>query len=245
VSPILVRPVREQFEHDRVIRLLQARWRRRYQVGANVGGEELVPAGTAARAVYPDLVLTAPDRGHRLAAVVEVETGESVNGLEALAQWARFAALRVPFYLYVPSGSVEAARRLCTEHGIAVSEIWSYYAIGDEIRFTMIHRLAPVSDARSRAPRAASTGARRPGAGGRQPASTSKGRKAASPTSKRRKPAAPASKRRKPAAPASKRRPANAASVRRKGALARPAKRVRAAKPARRASPAARAQKRR
>ncbi len=30
VTPILVRPVREQLEHDRVIRLLQARWRRKY-----------------------------------------------------------------------------------------------------------------------------------------------------------------------------------------------------------------------
>ena len=35
MSPILVRPVREQLEHDRVIRLLQARFRRRFDVGIN------------------------------------------------------------------------------------------------------------------------------------------------------------------------------------------------------------------
>ena len=43
VSPILVRPVREQLEHDRVIRFLQAKWRRRYTVAINVGAEQESP----------------------------------------------------------------------------------------------------------------------------------------------------------------------------------------------------------
>lgn len=144
LSPILVRPVREQFEHDRVIRLLQARWRRRFQVGVNLGAEQVAPAGNGSNAMFPDIVLTGT-RSHRVEGVVEVETGESVNNLEAMAQWARFAALRVPFYLYVPSGSVDSARRLCTEHGIPVAEIWSYYSFGDQIRFTLIHKAPPAS----------------------------------------------------------------------------------------------------
>ena len=51
MSPILVRPVREQLEHDRVIRLLQAKNRRRYEAGINPGAEQNV-AGRQ-RAVGP------------------------------------------------------------------------------------------------------------------------------------------------------------------------------------------------
>ena len=142
MSPILLRPVREQLEHDRVIRLLQAKWRRRYQVGMNVGSDQIAPVGQATAALYPDLVLWSNERGHRVEAVVEVETGESVNNMEALAQWAPYSRLRAAFYLYVPNGSVDAARRLIAENNIMVNEIWTYYLIGDQMRFTMVHKTA-------------------------------------------------------------------------------------------------------
>lgn len=90
MSPILVRPVREQLEHDRIIRLLQAKCRRRYEVGINPGAEQNAAVGNGDASVYPDLVLQSQERGHKLQAVVEVETGESVNHLEALAEWAHF-----------------------------------------------------------------------------------------------------------------------------------------------------------
>jgi hypothetical protein len=140
VSPILVRPVREQLEHDRVIRLLQAKYRRRYEVGVNVGSEQASPVGGGVMPVYPDVVLASQERGKRLQAVVEVETGESVNHLEALAEWAHFAKLRAAFHLYVPSGMVDVARRLCEDNQIRVSEIWSFHNVGDEVRFTLVHR---------------------------------------------------------------------------------------------------------
>lgn len=140
MSPILVRPVREQLEHDRVIRLLQAKNRRRFEAGINPGAEQNVPVGSGASAMYPDLVLQSLERGHRLQAVVEVETGESVNHLEALAQWAHYGRLRVPFHLYVPANMVDVARRLSEDNQIHVSEIWSYHAIGDQVRFTLVHR---------------------------------------------------------------------------------------------------------
>ena len=79
MSPILVRPVREQLEHDRVTRLLQARFRRRFDVGINPGAEQNTPVGSGASAVYPDVVLMSAERGRRVQAVIEVETGESVN----------------------------------------------------------------------------------------------------------------------------------------------------------------------
>ena len=144
MSPILVRPVREQLEHDRIIRLLQVKFRRRYDAGINPGTEQNAAVGAGASSVYPDLVLFSPERGRRLQAVVEVETGESVNHLEALAQWANFAKLKVAFHLYVPSGMVEVARRLCEDNQIHVNEIWSYHSVGDEVRFTLVHRAREV-----------------------------------------------------------------------------------------------------
>jgi hypothetical protein len=140
VSPILVRPVREQLEHDRVIRLLQSKFRRKYEAGMNPGVEQNAPVAAGPGAMYPDLVLMSQDRGHRLQAVVEVETGESVNHLEALAQWAHFSKVRGAFHLYVPAGMVDVARRLCEDNHIYVSEIWSYHTVGDQVRFTLVHR---------------------------------------------------------------------------------------------------------
>jgi hypothetical protein len=140
LSPILVRPVREQLEHDRLIRLLHAKFRRKFDAGMNPGIEQNAPVGTGPNALYPDLVLSSPDRGHRLQAVVEVETGESVNHLEALAQWAHYAKTRAPFHLYVPANMVDVARRLCEDNQIHVAEIWSYHIVGDEPRFTMVFR---------------------------------------------------------------------------------------------------------
>jgi len=140
LSPILVRPVREQLEHDRIIRLLQAKYRRKFEVGINPGAEQNTAVGTGTSTMFPDLVLLSPDRGHRLQGVIEVETGESVNHLEALSQWTHFAKLRAPFHLYVPAGMVDVARRLCEENQSNVAEIWSYHTIGDQIRFTMVHR---------------------------------------------------------------------------------------------------------
>jgi hypothetical protein len=172
VSPILVRPVREQLEHDRVIRLLQAKNRRRFEVGINPGAELNVPVGTGPSALYPDVVLQSPERGHRVQAVVEVETGESVNHLEALAQWAHYGRLRVPFHLYVPAGMVDVARRLGEDNQIHISEIWSYHAIGDQVRFTLVHRSreVPAGAARKRAPEVPPAGVARKRAASPAPA---------------------------------------------------------------------------
>ena len=140
MSPILVRPVREQLEHDRLIRLLHAKFRRKYEAGMNPGIEQNAAIGSGPSALYPDLVLLSPDRGRKLQGVVEVETGESVNHLEALAQWAHFGKLKAPFHLYVPAGMVDVARRLCEDNQIHVAEIWSYHIVGDQPRFTLVHR---------------------------------------------------------------------------------------------------------
>jgi hypothetical protein len=161
VSPILVRPVREQLEHDRIIRLLQAKNRRKYEAGINPGAEQNVPVGTGTAVIFPDLVLNSLDRGRRLQAIVEVETGESVNHLEALAEWAQFSRMRADFHLYVPSTMVDVARRLCEDNQISVSEIWSFHGMGDDVRFTLVHRNREVTAAPRRAAPAPAAPARR------------------------------------------------------------------------------------
>jgi hypothetical protein len=147
VSPIRVRPVREQLEHDRLIRLLQNRSRRRFEADANPGGQQIagVKAGTAT--FYPDLLLFSQDRARRLQAIIEVETGESVNHLEALAQWVPFGKLKVEFHLYVPAHMVDVARRLAEDNKVSVAEIWSYHLVGDQFRFTLMHRVREAAPA--------------------------------------------------------------------------------------------------
>ena len=91
MSPILVRPVREQLEHDRVIRLLQAKYKRKFEVAINPGNEQTAPVGSPTSPWYPDLVLQSGERSKKLLGVVEVETAESLNNLEAMSQWVTFS----------------------------------------------------------------------------------------------------------------------------------------------------------
>lgn len=152
MSPILTRPVREQFEHDRVIRLLEARYRRKFEVAINPGGEQNAPAPTpnGNAPLFPDLVLFSQERGRKLQGTIEVETGESINTLEAMSQWSAFARLKAPFFLYVPTGAIDTVRRLCSDHEIPVAEIWTYHTSLDQVRFTMVHRSqAFAADSRS------------------------------------------------------------------------------------------------
>lgn len=137
--PILVRPVREQLEHDRIIRLLEAKWRRKFKVDANPGDERNVGVKVPAGTLFPDLILT-EEGGRKPKALIEVETAESVNHLEAMAQWANLARSKTSLFLFVPVGAVEAARRLANENAIKLTEVWTYLVLGDQVRFTSVFR---------------------------------------------------------------------------------------------------------
>ena len=241
MSPILVRPVREQLEHDRVIRLLQAKYKRKFEVAINPGNEQNASVLVGTSPWFPDLVLYTTERGRRLAGTVEVETAESVNNLEAMSQWKLFSAQRAPFHLYVPVSSVDTARRMAADLQIPVAEIWAYSALGDQMRFTMVHRSAAAeAKARQQAaaeakprpaaaetvaakPAAASRAAPRPGANGRSRGS----RPAASarPAARRATAGAGAAKGRRKTAAASARNAAKAPAARRSSAK-KPATRV-------------------
>jgi hypothetical protein len=217
LSPILVRPVREQLEHDRVIRLLQAKYKRKFETAINPGHEQNAGVG-GPPPWYPDLVLQAAEKSQKLIGVVEVETNESINHLEAMSQWGAFSRLRVPFHLYVPAGAVDSARRLCADLQITVGELWSYNAFGDQIRFTLVQRTGPALEPKAAPKPAKAAAPARPAA--------SRNRPAPSP--------------RRPAAAAARRKPAAAGKA--KSAPARRGTSKAAAKPAARS---ARTQKRR
>src|SRR5688500_6734641 len=120
----------------------------------NVGTEQAaasVKSGT--QLLFPDLVLWTTDKSRKLAGVVEVETGESVHHLEAMSQWAPFGRLKVPFQLYVPAASADIAKRLASDLGAHVTELWTYHSIGDQIRLTLVQKTAIPGEARRKADR--------------------------------------------------------------------------------------------
>ena len=248
MSPILVRPVREQLEHDRVIRLLQAKYKRKFEVAINPGNEQTMPVGNGPSPWFPDLVLQSPERARKLLGVVEVETAESVNNLEAMSQWAALSKLRAPFHLYVPTSCIDSARRLCTDLSIPVAELWAYNSIGDQIRFTLVHRSQAPVEPRPRvaveaAPSVRPAAAPTPAAP-RPAAASGNGRSSATP-----RPVAARPRESRPAAARPARRTAAAASPRRKTvakAKTAAARRTTSAKSAgRKTASGSRAQKRR
>lgn len=153
MSPIYTRPIREQLEHDRVIRELQARYKRKHEVAINPGGEQNQSVMVGEQVFYPDLVLL---DGRRIEGTVEVETAESVHPLEARAEWGVLSRLKAPFYLYIPPQMADAARRICDEQQYDVAEIWTYYTGPDQqVRFTQIYK-SPKSPRPLAAPKVAS-----------------------------------------------------------------------------------------
>ena len=208
--------MREQLEHDRVIRLLQAKYKRKFDVAINPGQEQSTPVGSPQSPWYPDLVLLSSERGKKLLGVVEVETAESVNHLEAMSQWAAFGKLKVEFHLYVPVSGVDSARRLCSDLQIPATEIWAYSSLGDQIRFTAVQR-APGA-----APDVRTNSASEPKPA-REPQPVRVARSAVPPARTK----APA---RRPAVPAAKARPAKARASASRRPAAKPAAKKSAAK---------------
>jgi hypothetical protein len=203
---IYVRPVREQIEHDRVIRHLHSKLKRKFDVAMNVGPEQAaasVKSGT--QVLFPDLVLSTGGAGRKIAGVVEVETGESVHHLEAMAEWVPFGKLKLPFHLYVPAASADIAKRLASGLGAHVTELWTYHAIGDQIRLTLVQKNAIPGEARRVADRERAAGKREAAAKVKpakpvKPVKPVKQVKAAKPAKavKSAKPARPAAKAAKP-----------------------------------------------
>jgi hypothetical protein len=76
-----------------------------------------------------------------------------------MAQWAHLGRARVPFHLYVPAGCIDIARRLAAENQVNIAELWSFHTIGDQTRFTLVHR-APTPEPKAATPRPATRSAK-------------------------------------------------------------------------------------
>lgn len=73
----------------------------------------------------PDIVVV-DDQG-LLQIVAAVETVHTLNEASARVRWTKFAHLDVPFYLYVPAGHANAAKKLMKAHGVtATLRTWRY-----------------------------------------------------------------------------------------------------------------------
>ena len=104
MSPILVRPVREQLEHDRVIRLLQVKLKRKHEVIANIGEDQSTSVKIGQVQIFPGSC--AHDGGSRPQAdgngrgrnrrVGQPPRGEGPVGAPRAGAG--------PFHLYVPAG---------------------------------------------------------------------------------------------------------------------------------------------
>jgi hypothetical protein len=128
VSPIYIRPAREQAEHDRLILFLEAKYGKKLDVLINKGDARDYALKVGAGTFFPDLIL---QEAGKLSGVIEIETGESTNNLEALAQWVHFGKAKAPFSLYVPVLAYDAARRFCEQNQVTVTEIWTYRGLMD------------------------------------------------------------------------------------------------------------------
>ncbi len=232
MSPIYTRPIREQLEHDRVIRQLQQRYKRKHEVVINPGAQQTESVTAGSLVLFPDLVLFSPGRVRKLEGTVEVETAESVHLLEARAQWAVLCRLSVPFHLYIPPQMVDTARRICEEQQFDVSEIWTYHAgLDQQVRFTQVYK-SP------NPPKAAKEPASRPKATAKSVAKTKPDAKARPETKARPAPKAKSSAKAKvdkPTAAAAKARTKPAVKAAAKPAAKAPARA--SAKPAAKAKP--------
>jgi hypothetical protein len=197
MSPIFVRPVREQAEHDRLIRFLLAKYKRKFEgVAVNVGGEEqATPVKIGPGTYFPDIVLT---NGKKLVGIAEVESAESVNNLEAMAQWVPFSRSKVSFALFVPVQAYEVARRLCDANQVSVSEIWTYRPTFDGFDLIrMFQDAAAERSERARADKSDANGKSAKPDASKKAAAPPKKKPAAKPVKAAKKPAPPKSAKKK------------------------------------------------
>ena len=89
--------------------------------------------------VFPDVLVFA-EGTKRLLSTVEVETGESVNPIEARAEWGVYSKLKVPLHLYVPPRASRRPSASATNTRSWSSELWTYTTSFDQVRFTLVHR---------------------------------------------------------------------------------------------------------
>lgn len=108
--------------------------------------EPVLAAGRArsGEALYPDIVVYAEPRKD-VQMVAEVESASSLTYDEALRAWLPLSELGVPFYLYVPAGTVPTVQRILKRVGIRGCQLrtWRYIHGLQTLDITEITYLRP------------------------------------------------------------------------------------------------------
>ena len=110
------RNYQSQSLHDKVIQVASAQLNKtNHDVFINPGSQKNVWIGNN----YPDIIMT--KKGTMSAEfIIEVETAESVNIVEATFQWKKYATeIRASFYVLVPATHKNLAITLCKQVGIS------------------------------------------------------------------------------------------------------------------------------
>ena len=80
---------------------------------------------TGSSTVYPDIVVVDSSASNKLVMLGEVEIEATITQ-DHVQQWRTYSALRVPFYLYVPSHLVQQTRMLLSSNGVNPTGLRSY-----------------------------------------------------------------------------------------------------------------------
>ena len=137
MSPILVRPVREQLEHDRIIRLLHGKSRRKYDAGINPGAEQNAPGRHRRRP--PSFRTWCCILRNAAAGWKRSSKSKPANRSTTWKRWPNgpiSPGFAPPFTCTCLPGwstsHVGCARTIKSRS----TEVWSYHSVGDDVRFT-------------------------------------------------------------------------------------------------------------
>ena len=105
-------------EHDYIVSLVASLNSAKHTVYTNPNGEKNRKIVKDGAEYYPDVML-APRGQSTSTMIVEVETAETVTEDHALDQWEPYSRLNRVFYLLVPVGALEEAKRICRKFAIS------------------------------------------------------------------------------------------------------------------------------
>jgi hypothetical protein len=94
----------------------------------NVPTLKMPVQGPGGELLGPDIAVVSKDGVLQM--VAAVETVHTINAASARQRWAKFAELGVPFYLYVPAGYADQAKKLLKQTSVKTAKLrtWRYIA---------------------------------------------------------------------------------------------------------------------
>ena len=139
--------VDRDIKHDRAVRDIAAarfefptREYPNFRTFVNEPQPEMGVRGLEGEALYPDIVVVEQPR-NVVRIIAEVETAQTVTEEEAEREWKLFSELCEAFYLYVPAGWSDEAKRICKKLRIRVAGLrtWRHILGADQIDITDVY----------------------------------------------------------------------------------------------------------